>query len=89
MSPDLNPFEMLWEELKSAIGERKPANELEHIAIKVWERIPPEKCKKLINGYKNCLEAFVAAKRCKEGCQYYCVCWFSALFFGIKLFMLK
>ena len=41
MSPDLNPIEHIWGELKSAIGERNPVNvqELEHIAKEVWEKI--------------------------------------------------
>lgn len=66
MSPDLNPIENLWVELKSAIGERNPANvqELEHIAKEVWEKMPPKKCKKLIDEYKKRLEAVIAAKGC-------------------------
>uniref|UniRef100_A0A3Q2PJ87 Transposase Tc1-like domain-containing protein n=1 Tax=Fundulus heteroclitus TaxID=8078 RepID=A0A3Q2PJ87_FUNHE len=66
MSPDLNPIKNLWVELKSAIGERDPANvqELEQIAKEEWEKMPPEKCKKLIDEYKKCLEAVIAAKGC-------------------------
>ena len=66
MSPVLNPIENLWGELKSAFGGRNPANvqEFEHIAKEVWEKIPLEKCKKLIDGCKKRFEAVIAAKGC-------------------------
>ena len=66
MSPDLHPIENLWGELKSAIGEKNPANvqDLEHIAKEDWEKIPAEKCKKLIDGSKKRLEAVITAKGC-------------------------
>lgn len=53
-------------ELKSAVGERKTANvqEIEHIAKEPWEKIPPEKCKKLTDRYKKRLEAAIPAKGC-------------------------
>ena len=65
MSPDLNPIENLWGERKSAIGENNPADiqELEQIAKEESEKIP-EKCRKLIDGYKKRLEAVITAKGC-------------------------
>ncbi len=56
----------LWGELKSAIGEKNPANvqELEQIAKEEWEKITAEKCKKLIDGFKKRLDAVIAAKGC-------------------------
>ena len=71
MSPDLNPTENLWYELKSAIGENKPAyvQELEQFSKKEWEKVPAKECNKLIGGYKKCLEAV----NIKEGCHYCCI----------------
>lgn len=56
-SPDLSPIEHLWCELKSAIGEKKPANiqELEQFTKKEREKTPAETRKKR-------LEAAVTAK---------------------------
>lgn len=66
MSPDLNPIENLWRELKSAIGERNPANiqELEQTAKEEWEKLAADRFKKLIDGYKKRLEAVIVAKGC-------------------------
>ncbi|KAK3570650.1 hypothetical protein QTP86_024562 [Hemibagrus guttatus] len=48
-SPDLNPIENLWRELKIRVMARRPANlkELELIAKDEWAKIPVETCKKL------------------------------------------
>ena len=35
-----------------------------NIAKEEWEKIPAEKCKKLIDGYKKRLEAVITAKGC-------------------------
>ncbi len=52
--------------MKSAIGEKNPANvqELEQIAKEEWEKITAEKCKKLIDGFKKRLDAVIAVKWC-------------------------
>ncbi|KAK3537128.1 hypothetical protein QTP70_002141 [Hemibagrus guttatus] len=48
-SPDLNPIENLWRELKIRVMARRPSNlkELELIAKDEWAKIPVETCKKL------------------------------------------
>ncbi len=54
MSPDLNPIEHLWRDLKTAVGRRHPSNlnDLEEFAKEEWSKIPVERCKKLIHGYR-------------------------------------
>ena len=54
MSPDLNPIEHLWRDLKTAVGRRHPSNlrHLEQLVKEEWSKIPVERCKKLIDGYK-------------------------------------
>ncbi|KAK3550845.1 hypothetical protein QTP70_006165 [Hemibagrus guttatus] len=48
-SPDLNPIENLWRELKIRVMARRPSNlkELELIAKDEWAKIPVGTCKKL------------------------------------------
>ncbi|CAJ0933020.1 unnamed protein product [Ranitomeya imitator] len=55
MSPDLNPIEPLWRDLKMAVWRRHPSNirDLEQFAKEEWSKIPAEHCKKLIDGYRN------------------------------------
>ncbi|KAK3560724.1 hypothetical protein QTP86_014723 [Hemibagrus guttatus] len=50
-SPDLNPIENLWRELKIRVMARRPSNlkELELIAKDEWAKIPVETCKKLMS----------------------------------------
>ena len=54
MSPDLNPIEHLWGDLKTAVGRRHPSNlgELEQFAQEEWAKVPVERWRKLIHGYR-------------------------------------
>lgn len=54
--------------MKFVIGEKKPSNiqEFEQFGKAEWEKIPPEKYRKLINGYKKCFEAVITAKGCVQ-----------------------
>ncbi len=63
-SPDLNPIEMLWHDLKKAVHARKPSNvaELQQFCQDEWAKIPPQRCNRLIASYRKCLIAVVAAK---------------------------
>ncbi|KAL0152022.1 hypothetical protein M9458_052667 [Cirrhinus mrigala] len=53
-SPDLNPIENLWWNLKKAVAARKPSNitELEAFAREEWAKIPIERCKKFVSTYR-------------------------------------
>ncbi|CAJ0935161.1 unnamed protein product [Ranitomeya imitator] len=59
MSPDLNPIDHLWRDLKMAVWRRHPSNirDLEQFAKEEWSKIPAEHCKKLIDGYRKRLVA--------------------------------
>ncbi len=63
-SPDLNPIEMLWHDLKQTIHARKPSNvaELKQFCKEEWAKIPPQRCERLIASYRKGLIAVVAAK---------------------------
>ncbi len=64
MSPDLNPIEHLWRDLKTAGGRRHPSNlnDLEQFAKEEWFKIPVERCKKLIHGYRKRLISVMFSK---------------------------
>ncbi len=63
-SPDLNPIEMLWHDLKQSIHARKPSNvaELKQFCKEEWTKIPPQRCESLITSNRKRLIAAVAAK---------------------------
>ena len=67
VSPDLNPIEHLWGDLKTAVGRRYPSNlgELKQFAQEECLAKPPvEKCMKLIHGYRKSLTAVILSKGC-------------------------
>ncbi|KAK3552767.1 hypothetical protein QTP86_022344 [Hemibagrus guttatus] len=63
-SPDLNPIEMLWHDLKKVVHAGKPSNvaELQQFCKDEWAKIPPQRCNRLIASYGKHLIAVVAAK---------------------------
>ncbi|KAK3573943.1 hypothetical protein QTP86_033016, partial [Hemibagrus guttatus] len=63
-SPDLNPIEMLWHDLKKVVHARKPSSvsELQQFCKDEWAKIPPQRCNRLIASYRKRLIAVVAAK---------------------------
>lgn len=66
LSPDLNPIEHLWDELKRRVRARNPApetiNELKMALVEEWEEIPQETVKKLIRSMRNRLQAVIRAR---------------------------
>uniref|UniRef100_A0A8C7SEP5 Tc1-like transposase DDE domain-containing protein n=1 Tax=Oncorhynchus mykiss TaxID=8022 RepID=A0A8C7SEP5_ONCMY len=63
-SPDLNPIENLWKELKTAVHKCSPSNltELELFCKEEWEKMSVSRCAKLIETYPKQLTAVIAAK---------------------------
>lgn len=62
-SPDLNPIENLWWDLKKAVRARRPSNlcELEQFCKEEWGKIPKERCKTLVASIRKRLQAVVEA----------------------------
>ena len=63
MNSDLNPIEHMWGDLKTAVGRRHTSNlgELEELAQEGWAKLPVERCRKLIHGYRKCLTAVISS----------------------------
>ncbi|CAG9136433.1 unnamed protein product [Plutella xylostella] len=61
LSPDLNPIEHLWDELKRRVRARNPVpasvDELKTALLEEWDGIPQETVKKLIRSMRNRLQA--------------------------------
>ncbi len=63
-SPDLNPIENLWRELKVRVAKHQPQNlnDLEWICKEEWDKIPPEMSANLVANYKKRLTFVIANK---------------------------
>jgi len=65
-SPDLNPIEHFWINLKHKIsGYDRPATgvwELWDSTETGWEKITPEECQSLVENLPRCLQAVIRAK---------------------------
>ncbi len=63
-SPDLNPIENLWRELKLRVSKRqlRNLNDLERICKEEWDKIPPEMCANLVTRRKKHLTSVLANK---------------------------
>ncbi len=63
-SPDLNPIENLWRELKVRVAKHQPRNlnDLERICKEEWDKIPPEMCANLVANNKKRLTSVIANK---------------------------
>ena len=63
-SPDLNPIEHLWRDLKMAVHRHFPSNlmELERCCKEEWAKLPKDGCAKLVASYSKRLEDVIAAK---------------------------
>uniref|UniRef100_A0A8C4THU6 Tc1-like transposase DDE domain-containing protein n=1 Tax=Erpetoichthys calabaricus TaxID=27687 RepID=A0A8C4THU6_ERPCA len=63
-SPDLNPIEHLWRDLKMAVHRHFPSNlmELERCCKEEWAKLAKDRCAKLVASYSTRLEAGIAAK---------------------------
>ena len=60
-SPDLNPIEHLWRDLKIAVLRHSPSNltELERICREEWEKLPKYRCAKLEGSYPRRLKVVI------------------------------
>ncbi|KAG2460748.1 TCB1 transposase, partial [Polypterus senegalus] len=63
-SPDLNPIEHLWRDLKMAVHRRFPSNlmEFERCCKEELAKLAKDRCAKLVASYSKRLEAVIAAK---------------------------
>lgn len=63
-SPDLNPIENLWRELKLRVSKCHPQNlqDLEMICREEWMKMTPDVCANLVSNYKKHLTAVLTNK---------------------------
>uniref|UniRef100_A0A672KT30 Transposase n=1 Tax=Sinocyclocheilus grahami TaxID=75366 RepID=A0A672KT30_SINGR len=63
-SPDLNPIENLWRELKLHVAQRQPQNlkDLENTCMEEWAKIPAAVCANLVKNYRKRLTSVIVNK---------------------------
>ncbi len=68
-SPDLNPIENLWNELKLRVRKRLPQtlNELEKFVLEEWEQIPDDHIKNYCESFEDRLKKVIEFKEDKIG----------------------
>ncbi len=87
-SPDLNPIEHLWRDLKMAVHQRLPSNltELERICKEEWQRIPKSRCGKTCCIFPKKTHGCIKSKGCfysilSKGSEYLGPCDISVFLF--------
>jgi hypothetical protein len=80
-SPDLNPIEHPWRDLKIAVLRCSPSNltELERVYKEEWKKLSKYRCAKLVSSHPRRLEAVITFQRCfnkvlSKGFEYLCKC---------------
>ena len=63
-SPDMNPIENLWGDLKIAVRRHQPTSkaQLKAVLQDEWHRIAPERCQNLVNSMPTRISALIRAK---------------------------
>lgn len=63
-SPDLNPIENLWTDIKNAVSDQKPTtkSQLWNVVQSAWNNIPIERCQALVDSMPRRCEAVIRNK---------------------------